>query len=133
MSSSVLIAIIKRGSDVAKFQIIKAGARRYLVREFTGGVSDYSQTLAQKTSPAALDSLQFIRRIVVEGQQEEFIEFTIPITKWIDEFEVTLDLIPYEAIEWGKTQEGRSNETVGLHTNFKPIITGHGALNFTAT
>ena len=114
VSSSVLIAIIKRGSNLAKFQIIKSGASGFLVREFAGGVSDNSNALAKRSgSPPALDSIQFIRRLVVEGKQEEFIEFTIPIEKWVDEFEVTLDLIPYEVVEWGKTQEGRSDETVG--------------------
>ena len=119
-SSSVLIAIVKRGSDLAKFQIIKTGANGYLLREFAGGVSDYSQTLAKSSPLPALDSLQFIRSITVEGEAEVFIEFTIPIEKWIDEFEVTLDLIPYEAVEYGKTQEGRSNETVGEEFGTSP-------------
>lgn len=113
VSSSVLIAIVKRGSDLAKFQIIKSGANGYLVREFAGGVSDYSQTLAKSSPLPALDSLQFIRSITVEGEAKVFIEFTHPIDKWIDEFEVTLDIIPYEAIEWGMTQDDRDDYAVG--------------------
>ncbi len=119
-SSSVLIAIVKRGSDLAKFQIIKTGANGYLLREFAGGVSDYSQTLAKSSPLPALDSLQFIRSITVEGEAKVFIEFTHPIEKWVDEFEVTLDIIPYEAMEWGMTQEGRSHGTVGQELGTSP-------------
>jgi len=120
LSSSVLVAVVKRGSDMAKFQIIKAGNSGFMVRDFTGGVSDYSQTVAKSSPLPALDSLLFIRRLTVEGEAKVFYEFAIPVEKWVDEFEVTLDLIPYEAIEWGMTQEGRSNETVGQEFGKKP-------------
>ena len=33
-----------------------------------------------------------------------FYEFAIPVEKWVDEFEVTLDLIPYEAVEYAISQ-----------------------------
>ena len=114
LSSSVLVAVVKRGSDIAKFQIIKTGASGFMVREFAGGVSDYSQTVAKASPLPVLDSLLFIRRLTVEGQAKVFYEFAIPVEKWVDEFEVTLDLIPYEAIEWGMTQEGLSYDSVGI-------------------
>lgn len=120
LSSSVLVAVVKRGSDLAKFQIIKAGNSGFMVRDFTGGVSDYSQTVAKSSPLPALDSLLFIRRLTVEGEAKVFYEFAIPVEKWVDEFEVTLDLIPYEAMEWGMTQEGRSDPTVGQELGSPP-------------
>ncbi len=114
VSQSVLIAVVKCGSNISKFRLIKAGSRGFIAQEFGGGASGNSQTLATASLPLqVLDSLRFKRCLKIEGQQEELIEFAIPITKLEDEFKVILDLIPYEALEWGKTQEGRSNETVG--------------------
>lgn len=114
ISQSVLIAVVRCGSDMTKFRLVKAGNQGFMVHQFAGGVSDHSKILAAASHPLpVLDSLQFKRCLTVEGVEEEFIEFTIPIENLEDEFKVTLDLIPYEAIEWGMTQDGRSNETVG--------------------
>ncbi len=114
VSQSVLVAVVTCGSDRSKFRIVKAGSHNLMTQKISGGVSGMNQATAEatKTLPV-LDSLRFKRCLEIEGQQEELIEYTIPVTELEQEFKVTLDLIPYEAIEWGKTQEGRSNETVG--------------------
>ncbi len=112
VSSSVLIAVIKRGSDIAKFRIVKIGGNSYMIRDFAS--QSYSSHSTKRSHlPLTLDSLTFTRYLTIEGEDQVLREFSIPITKWVDEFKVTLDLIPYEAVEWGMTQEGRSNETVG--------------------
>ncbi len=114
ISQSVLIAVVKCGSNISKFRLIKAGSRGFIAQEFGGGASGNSQTVATAShSLRVLDSLRFKRCLKIEGEQKELIEFAIPITSLEDEFEVILDLIPYEAIEWGKTQEGRGPQEVG--------------------
>jgi len=112
LSASILVAVVRRGTDMARFQIAKMGNGSFLIREFSSGASDCS-AIQQTAALPALDSLLFIRRLKIEGQDKVLNEFAIPITKWTDKFEVIVDLIPYEAIEWGKTQEGRSDEDVG--------------------
>lgn len=92
LSSSVLIAVVKLGSDISKFRIIKAGSRGYMVRSLNGSSVGESADPIMR-NPLALDSLKFIRI--------DSVEFTIPVSKWVDEFEVTLDLIPYEAVLFG--------------------------------
>jgi len=92
LSSSVLIAVVKLGSDISKFRIIKAGSRGYMVRSLNGSsVGESADPFLR--NPLALDSLKFIRI--------DSVEFTIPVSKWVDEFEVYLDLIPYEAVLFG--------------------------------
>ena len=120
ISQSVLIAVVRCGSDMSKFRMIKAGSRGFMVQDMGGGAYGNAQAVAALPAQDVLDSLRFIRRIEVEGKMEEFIEFTIPITELEQEFKVTLDLIPYEAVEYGKTQEGRSNETVGQELGKAP-------------
>lgn len=112
VSSSVLVAVVKRGSDMSKFRIVKIGDNSYIVRDFNS-YALASQSYQTSRLPVALDSLTFTRYLTIEGKAKVLREFSFPVTKWVDEFEVTLDLIPYEAIEYGMTQEGRSNETVG--------------------
>ncbi len=92
LSSSVLIAVVKLGSDISKFRIIKAGTRGYMVRSLNGSSVGESADPIMR-NPLALDSLKFIRI--------DSVEFTIPVSKWVDEFEVYLDLIPYEAVLFG--------------------------------
>ncbi len=92
LSSSVLIAVVKLGSDITKFRIIKTGSRGYMVRSLNGSSGGESADPFLR-NPLALDSLKFIRI--------DSVEFTIPVSKWVDEFEVYLDLIPYEAVLFG--------------------------------
>ncbi len=114
VSQSVLIAVVRYGSHQMKFRLIKAGSQNFMVQNLGSSVFGTSQTVTAHTHQAlVLDSMRFKRCLEVEGKQEEFVEFTIPIENLEDAFKVTLDLIPYEAIEWGMTQDGRSNETVG--------------------
>lgn len=108
ISSSVLVAVIKRGSDVSRFRIVKIGNNRYMVRECSNNTTNPSQSYQTARNPITLDSLRFIRYVTVQGEDKEIVEFTIPITKWIDKFEVTLDLIPYEAVNFG-VQEYNEN------------------------
>jgi len=112
LSASVLVAVVRRGSDMARFQIAKMDNGSFLIREFSSGTSDCS-AVQQTAAAPALDSLFFIRRLKIEGQDKVLNEFAIPITKWTDKFEVIVDLIPYEAIEWGKTQVGLRDTAVG--------------------
>lgn len=114
ISQSVLIAVVRSGTQLVKFRLVKMGDQRFMARDFTTIANTNGSTEATRAvSPRAIDSLRFIRKLVVEGQNKEFIEYTIPVTKLVETFEVILDLIPYEAIEWGKTQVGRGAETVG--------------------
>ncbi len=92
ISSSVLIAVVTLGSDITKFRIIKAGSRGYMVCSLSGGSAGESAGPMAR-NPLALDSLQFIRI--------DSVEFTIPVYKWVDAFEVMLDLIPVEAVNFG--------------------------------
>lgn len=112
LAASMLIALIRTGSSMTKMQLVKTGTHTYFAKKSqVKNTEDLQQPLAQHPEP--LDSLIFTRRIVVEGVQKVIREFSFPIIKKKDRFAVTLDMIPYEAVEWGKTQEGRSNETVG--------------------
>jgi hypothetical protein len=119
VSSSVLVAVVKRGSDMSKFRIVKMGGTSYIVRDFNS-YGSATQSYSTSRLPLALDSLTFTRYLTIEGEDKVLREFSFPVTKWIDEFEVTLDLIPYEAIEWGMKEEGRSNETVGQELGTAP-------------
>ncbi len=93
ISSSVLIAVIKHGADVYRFRIVKAGQNRFMIQE-TGAFNSNNAHHDQVAGiPSDLDTLQFIRN--------DSVEFVIPVTKWVDEFEVTLDLIPFEAVQFG--------------------------------
>jgi hypothetical protein len=119
VSSSVLVAVVKRGSDMSKFRIVKIGGNSYIVRDFNS-LGSTTQSYQTSRLALALDSLTFTRYRTVEGEDKVLREFSFPVTKWIDKFEVVLDMIPYEAIEWGKTQVGRSNETVGEELGTAP-------------
>lgn len=98
LSSSVFIVVIRYGQTVSRYRIVKTGYQNYFMKEFAQKNSGYGNQHDSRVSPfsadaMALDSLRFIRR----GK----VEFSIPVTKWIDKFEVKLDLIPYEIVDVG--------------------------------
>jgi hypothetical protein len=101
LSSSVLIATVKHGSDIYYFRLVKTGGSRFTIRDFTDNTLNSSQSYQMSYKPPELDSLRFIRKVIVQGQEQVIQEYSFPIDKWIDEFEVTLDLIPYDAVNFG--------------------------------
>lgn len=107
-SSSVLIGMVKLGSDSYRFRLIKTGNAQFAVKGFTGSNIMSSQTTHAFAGSRALDSLKFFRNVIIQGVEEELMGYSFEIDKWVDEFEVTLDLIPYEAVDFG-VQEFNAN------------------------
>lgn len=107
-SSSVLIGMVKVGTDSYRFRLIKTGNMQFAVKNFTGNNIINPQSPHAFAGPFSLDSLKFFRNVIIQGQEEELMEYSFEIDKWDDEFEVTLDLIPYEAVDFG-VQEFNAN------------------------
>lgn len=99
LSSSVLIAIVKADKEVFKFRIVKSDNGAFLISSLNEpAIQRESVNSATCFQPPADDTLQFIRNVAVEGVMQHIKEFTIPINDFTDKFKVTLDLIPYEAV-----------------------------------
>lgn len=107
-SSSVLIGMVRRGNDSYCFRLIKTGNAQFAVKDFTGSNIMSSQSAHAFAASRGLDSLNFIRKVIVQGEEKELMEYSFAIDKWDDKFEVTLDLIPYEAVDFG-VQEFNAN------------------------
>ncbi len=100
MSSSVFIAVLTQGTEITKYRIVKTGGNRLMVHDFNKK-STAAQYYQKARALSVLDSLLFIRYRTVEGKAKTLKEYALPVSKWIDKFEVTLDMIPYEAVELG--------------------------------
>ena len=107
-SSSMLIGVVQRGYDFYRFRLIKTGTSQFAIKNLTGGSAMNTQSPLAFTGSRGLDSLKFIRKVIIQGNETELMEYSFAIDKWVDEFEVTLDLIPYEAVDFG-VQEFNAN------------------------
>jgi hypothetical protein len=100
-SSSVLIGVVTYGNDSFRFRLVKTGNAGFAVADITGNGSTNAQSSLASAGSRGLDSLKFIRNVIIQGKETTQQEYSFSIDKWIDKFEVKLDLIPYEAIDFG--------------------------------
>lgn len=107
-SSSVLIGVVKLGSDSYRFRLIKTGNAQFAVKGFAGSNITSSQSTHAFAGSRGLDSLKFFRNVIIQGVEEELMEYSFAIDKWDDKFEVILDIIPYGAVDFG-VQEFNAN------------------------
>lgn len=101
LSSSVLIGVVKCGTNTHNFRLINAGNGQFFIREFQNNRTNSSQYLQATRTSIGLDSLRFVREVVIKEQVQIVQEYSFAIDKWVDEFEVILDIIPYRAVDFG--------------------------------
>lgn len=107
-SSSILVGVLKLGNDSYRFRLIKTGNAQFAIKNFTGSETVNNHSPFAFSGSLALDSLKFFRNVIIQEVGEQLMEYSFEIDKWEDEFEVILDIIPYEAIDFG-VKEFRAN------------------------
>jgi hypothetical protein len=88
--------------------MIRTGGGDYIVRQFENNRTITNHNQLANHRPRNLDTLRFVREVVIKEQVEVVQEYSFVIDKWVDKFEVTLDMIPYGAVDFG-VKEFRAN------------------------
>jgi len=101
LSHSVMIGVISCGSDVFSFRLVKTGNAGFTIADISSKGAANGQSPIAYAGFRSLDSLKFIRTVIIQGATVTQQEYAFAIDKWTDKFEVKLDIIPYEAIDFG--------------------------------
>ncbi len=105
-SSMVLTGVIQQGDKKHPLRIVKSGSRQYSVK----GISYHSDasSIGTRAVLPVLDSLKFFRTVRIREEEKVLLEYSFAVEKWKDSYKVILDLIPYEAVDFG-VKEFRAN------------------------